>query len=67
MKIRNLDGSELMTVNTLEKEGNNFSIDGEIMGSLPVRCMLTPTDARQLFKLLGPRELWLLITILFRS
>lgn len=67
MKIRNLDGSELMSVKTLEKEGNNLVIDGEIMSCLPIRCVLTPTEARQIFKLLSPKVIWLLITLLLRS
>lgn len=67
MKIRNLDGSELMSVSSLEKEGNNLVIDGEIMNCLPIRCVLTPTEARQLIGLLSPKVLWLLITLLFRN
>lgn len=67
MKIRALDGSELLSVAALDKQGNNLMIDGEIMGSLPVRCVLTPSEARQLLKLLKPRVIWLLLTMLLRS
>ena len=67
MKLRSPDGSELMTVNKLSKDGNNLVIDGEIMGSMPVRCVLTPTETRNALKLLNINTFWLLLTMLFRS
>jgi len=66
MKLSNLDGSSLMEVTSLDTEGNNLIIRGTILGSMPVNSMLTPTETRQLFKLLTPRLFFFLLTLIFR-
>jgi hypothetical protein len=66
MQLRNTDGSVLMTVNEVSKDGQNLVVDGVLMDSMPVRCVLTPSDARRALPLLKPRTIWLLLTILFR-
>lgn len=66
MKLNNLDGSTLMEVTALDTEGRNLVIRGTILGSMPVNSMLTPSEARQLFKLLTPRLYLFLLTLLFR-
>lgn len=67
MKLKTLDGSDLMDVTSLSRAGNNLLIDGVIMGSMPVRCVLTPTEARSVFKLMNFGTIRFLLTILFRS
>ena len=66
MKLKNLDQSILMEVNSLGTEGSNLLIKGTILGSMPVTSMLTPSEARSLFKLLTPRLFLFLLTFLFR-
>lgn len=66
MQVRNTDGSVLMTINKLSKDGSNLVVDGVLMDSMPVRCVVTPADARRAIPLLRPRTLWLLLTMLFR-
>jgi hypothetical protein len=67
MEIVTTDNQSLMTVERLEKQGNNLVVHGEIMGAMPVRAVLTPDQARAALKLLKPRILLFLLTILFRS
>jgi len=67
MEIVTTDNDSLMTVEKLEKKGNNLVIHGEIMGTMPVRAVLTPDQARAALKLLTPGTLLFLLTILFRS
>lgn len=67
MEIVTTDNQSLMTVERLEKSGNNLVVHGEIMGAMPVRAVLTPDQARAALKLLKPGVLLFLLTILFRS
>lgn len=66
MKLYNLDKSTLMDVASLKKDGDNIVIKGTILGSMPITCMLTPAEGRQLLKLLNPKMIFFLITFLFR-
>lgn len=66
MKLSNLDGSTLMEVTALDTEGSHLVIRGTILGSMPVNSMLTPQEARNMFKLLTPRLFLFLLTLLFR-
>lgn len=66
MKLKNLDQSTLMEVTSLGTEGSNLVIKGAILGSMPITAMLTPSEARSLFKLLTPRLFFFLLTLLFR-
>lgn len=66
MKVRNTDGSVLMTIDKLSKDGHNLVVDGVLMDSMPVRCVVTPSDLRGAFPLLKLNVLWLLVTMLFR-
>lgn len=66
MKLYNLDKSTLMDVASLKKDGDNIVIKGTILGSMPITCMLTPAEGRQLLKLLSPKMIFFLITFLFR-
>ncbi len=68
MKIFNTDGSILMEVKAVERNGNNIEFRGTVMGAMPVKGRLTPEEARAVFKLIKPRSLWFfLLTFLFRS
>jgi hypothetical protein len=66
MEIVTTDNDSLMTVERLEKKGNNLVVHGEIMGAMPVRAVLTPDQARAALKLMKPNILLFLLTILFR-
>lgn len=68
MKIVNTDGSVLMEIQTLERNGNNIEFKGLVMGAMPVKGRLTPAEARSVFKLVTKLALWwFLLTFLFRS
>ena len=68
MKIFNTDGSILMEVKAVERNGNNIEFRGTVMGAMPVKGRLTPEEARAVFKLLKPRSLlFFLLTFLFRK
>lgn len=67
MKVFNADGSVLMEVQSLERNGQNLEFKGLVMGAMPVKGRLTPSEARGVFKLVNKLSLWrFLLTFLFR-
>jgi len=66
MKIQSTDGSELMTVTALERDGNNLLIRGKVFGAMPMNAKLNPDAARAALKLLTPRMFFFLLTLPFR-
>ena len=56
-----------MEVASIRREGDNLTINGNIMGSMPVTCVLTPSETRSALKQLGFGNLLFVISLLFRS
>ena len=67
MELLTKDNDSLMTVERLRPDGNDLLIEGQIMGTLPVRAVLTPDQARAALRLLTFRTFLFLLSILFRS
>lgn len=66
MKLLNPDGSELMRVESIEREGNHLVIRGKVLGAMPMSARLEPEEARKGLKLLDARLVAFLLTFLFR-
>jgi len=66
VKLQSTDGSELMTVKALERDGNSLLIKGKVFGTMPLNARLSPTAARAALKLLTPRLAVFLLTLPFR-
>jgi hypothetical protein len=66
MKIQSTDGGELMTVQSLERDGNSLLIRGKVFGAMPMNAKLTPDAARAALKMLTPRLIFFLLTLPFR-
>jgi len=67
MKLKSGDGSELMTVNTLARDGDALVIKGKIMGSMPMTAKLTPSEFRKGFGLVDFKLFLFLLTFPFRG
>jgi hypothetical protein len=67
MRIKSADGSELMQVNALERDGNLLVIKGKIMGAMPMTAKLSPDEFRKGFGLLNLKLFLFLLTFPFRS
>jgi len=67
MKIHDANNTELMDVRKIERDGNALVIRGKIFGAMPMVAKLTPDEARAGLKLLSPRLVWFLLTMLFRK
>ena len=66
MKLYSADNTELMRIESIERDGNELVIKGKVFGAMPMTAKLPPDEARKALKLLDAR-LWLfLLTFPFR-
>jgi hypothetical protein len=66
VKLHSTDGSELLTVTSLARDGNSLLIKGKVFGAMPMTARLSPNAARAALKLLTPRLILFLLTLPFR-
>jgi hypothetical protein len=66
MKLHGTDGSEIMTVTALERDGAELVIRGKIFGSMPLTARLRPEEARKALGLVNFRILLFLLSLPFR-
>jgi hypothetical protein len=66
VKLQSTDGSELMTISALERDGGSLLIKGKVFGAMPMNARLNPEAARAALKLLTPRLVLFLLTLPFR-
>ncbi len=66
MRILDNTNKELMTVSAMERDGDTLVIRGKIFGAMPMTAKLTPQEARAALKLLSPKMVLFLLTLLFR-
>lgn len=67
MKIYSPDKSELMEVSRLERKGSDIVLHGKIMGTMPMKAVIRPEEARQGLKLINFKLFLFLLTFLFRK
>jgi len=66
MKIFSQDGSELMDVTAIERDGNQLVVKGKIFQSMPMTAKLIPEEARKGMKLMSFSTWLFLVTLPFR-
>jgi hypothetical protein len=66
MKFVGADGTELIMVTALDRDGNELVIKGKVFGAMPISARLSPAEARKGLKLLNFRLLLFLLTLLLR-
>ena len=67
MKIYSQDGSELMDVTAIERDGTQLVVKGKIFQSTPMTARLRPEEARKGMKLMSFSTWLFLLTIPFRK
>ena len=67
MKLKSADGSELMQVSALERDGDMLVIRGKIMGAMPMTAKLSPSEFRKAMHLLTPKLFFFLLSFPFRG
>jgi hypothetical protein len=60
------DGSELMRIESIERDGDQLLIRGKAFGAMPLAARLRPDEARKGLKLLNARLVLFLLTLPFR-
>ncbi|MFS8607357.1 MAG: hypothetical protein LOD94_05110 [Gammaproteobacteria bacterium] len=55
-----------MEIQSLERSGNELVIKGKVFGTMPITARLKPEQARKGLKLLRPRLVLFLLSMLFR-
>ncbi len=66
MKLYSQDGSALMQIDSLERDGNQLLIRGKVFGTMPITATLRPEEARSGLRLLDARLAVFLLTFPFR-
>ncbi|MDT4837457.1 hypothetical protein FQZ97_711920 [compost metagenome] len=66
MKLFSPDGSELMKIEALERDGDQLVLKGTAFGAMPITAQLRPQEMRGGFTLLNLKLVWFLISMLFR-
>ena len=66
MNFETPEGSPLMEVSAIERDGDVLVIKGTIFGSMPMTARLRPEEARSGLRLLKPGLIGFLLTFLFR-
>jgi hypothetical protein len=66
MKLFSPDNSELMRIDSLERDGNRLVIRGKVFGAMPLTAQLRPEEARAALKLVSVRLALFLLTLPFR-
>jgi len=66
MNFVGADGTELIMVTALDRDGNKLVIKGKVFGAMPISARLSPVEARKGLKLLNFRLLLFLLTLLLR-
>ena len=64
MKLAMKSTNGLMEVSKITTDGNRIVVTGTILGSVPVRAVLTPTEARKALSLMSFKTILATIWIL---
>lgn len=67
MKFYTLDKTILMDIASVKPHDQGIVIEGKIMGTMPMKAVLHPSELRAGLRFATPRILWSLIRMLFRS
>ena len=67
MKIYSQDGSEMMDVTAIERDGDQLVLKGKIFQSMPMSARVKPSEARKGLKLLNFKLALFILTFLFRK
>lgn len=67
MKLYTPENVELMEVKSVEVAAEGLIIDGQIMGAMPMKAVLTPTELRNSLRLLTPRTVLAILAMFFRK
>ncbi len=65
MKVFTPDGTELMTITSVEPTAEGILIAGTIMGAMPLKGQILPAELQAGMKFLGLKLIWRGIKMMF--
>jgi hypothetical protein len=63
MKLTTIDNSELMEISSVRTEGGKVIVTGTIMGAMPIQAVISGTEMRKGYGLVGFGTLWKIFRI----
>ncbi|KRB85488.1 hypothetical protein ASE00_01445 [Sphingomonas sp. Root710] len=66
MKLYGPDKSMLMEIQSISEHPEGLLIEGKIMGAMPMKAVLRPSELRGGRKLIGMRLAWHILRMLFQ-
>lgn len=66
MNIYGADDKVLMSISSIEPDGNTLVVKGKIFGTLPLSAKLRPEEARAALGMMNWKTRLFLLTMLFR-
>ncbi|WLH65182.1 hypothetical protein [Pseudomonas sp. FP2300] len=66
MRLYSPDGSELMKIEALERDGNKLVLKGTAFGAMPISAQLRPEELRGGLRLLSAKLALFLISMLVK-
>lgn len=66
MKLVTTEGTDLLDVTAITATPEGLVIEGQIMGAMPMRAVLTPVELRRSLRLLTPRTAFAIVAMFFR-
>lgn len=67
MILHTPDNNELMRVSRIERQGDDLIVYGLIMGSMPTKAVIHPSQLRAIFSLLSVKLVWNSFLLLFKK
>jgi len=66
VRLFSADQAEMVSVTSLERDGNQLLIKGKVFGSMPLVVRLRPEEARSLLSLLNLKLMLFILSLPFR-
>ena len=67
MKLSTPDNTDLIVITAVAPHKDGLLIEGTIMGAMPMKAVLRPTELRRGLRFLNPRVIAALFRMLFRT
>jgi hypothetical protein len=66
MKLFTTEGTELLEVTVVSTSPEGVVIEGQIMGAMPMKALLTPAELRKVLRLVDFRTMLRIVAMFFR-
>ena len=67
MKLYAFDNSDLMEISGIYPEGDNLVVEGTIMGAMPIRAIVKPSEVRRAMRMMDTKTKMHAAGMLFKN